>query len=230
MSPAFDVPERFVALVEEQRQRLPGGTALPGTAAAAAIEASLGYVFACSAFVAHACVRDAGLLPWLAADARLLEELDVEAYQAGVDAATSPGTTDDVRFMSALRAFRRRHLVRIAWRDLAGHAPIDTVLGELSALADACISAACRHATAVLGRRHGVPRAADGTDIPLLVLGMGKLGGGELNFSSDIDLVFAFAEHGETTGPRPLEHEEFFTRVGKRVAQLLGTPTDDGFV
>ncbi len=59
---------------------------------------------------------------------------------------------------------------------------------------------------------------------------MGKLGGGELNFSSDIDLILLFPEHGETTGPRPLEHEEFFTRVGKRVAQLLGTPTDDGFV
>ena len=59
---------------------------------------------------------------------------------------------------------------------------------------------------------------------------MGKLGGGELNFSSDIDLVFLVPEHGETTGPRPLEHEEFFTRVGKRVAQLLGTVTDDGFV
>jgi glutamate-ammonia-ligase adenylyltransferase len=67
-------------------------------------------------------------------------------------------------------------------------------------------------------------------ELPLLVLGMGKLGGGELNYSSDIDLVFLFAEHGETTGARPLEHEEFFARVAKRVSQLLGTVTDDGFV
>ncbi|HET9693385.1 MAG TPA: bifunctional [glutamate--ammonia ligase]-adenylyl-L-tyrosine phosphorylase/[glutamate--ammonia-ligase] adenylyltransferase, partial [Steroidobacteraceae bacterium] len=230
MNAPFDIPARFVAGVEEQQQRLAGGTPMAPTPAAAAIEASLRYVFACSAFVAHACARDAGLLSWLAADACLLEDQDLEAYQAGVDAVTSPGTTDDAQFMSALRAIRRRHLVRIAWRDLAGYASIDTILRELSALADACISAACRHATAVLGRRHGVPRGADGAEIPLLVLGMGKLGGGELNFSSDIDLVFAFAEHGETTGPRPLEYEEFFTRVGKRVAQLLGTPTDDGFV
>ncbi len=63
-----------------------------------------------------------------------------------------------------------------------------------------------------------------------MVLGMGKLGGGELNFSSDIDLVFLFPEHGETPGPRPMEHEEFFARVGRRVAQLLGSVTEDGFV
>jgi glutamate-ammonia-ligase adenylyltransferase len=64
----------------------------------------------------------------------------------------------------------------------------------------------------------------------LLVLGMGKLGGGELTFSSDIDLVFLFPEHGETAGPRPLSYEEFFARLGKRVAQLLGTVTAEGFV
>ena len=70
----------------------------------------------------------------------------------------------------------------------------------------------------------------DGTPLTLTVLGMGKLGGGELNFSSDIDLVFLFAEHGETDGRRPLTHEEYFNRLGRRVAQLLGTVTHQGFV
>jgi glutamate-ammonia-ligase adenylyltransferase len=121
-------------------------------------------------------------------------------------------------FMRALRVFRRRHLVRIAWRDLAEHASIDSVLRELSYLAEACIGAACRHATATLAQRHGVPSGREGEDLSLMVLGMGKLGGGELNYSSDIDLVFLFPEHGETRGPRPLEHEEFFVRVGKRLA------------
>ena len=200
------------------------------TPAAAALQAELPYVWACSAFVADACLRDSTLLGWLATEAHLLEDQDAATFMQLVDMATEPGKHDDAAFMHALRRCRRRHLVRIAWRDLAGHATIDTVLLELSALADACIDAACRQATALLGRRHGVPRAADGSELPLLVLGMGKLGGGELNFSSDIDLVFLFAEHGETAGPRPLEHEEFFARVGRRVAQLLGTPTDDGFV
>jgi len=132
--------------------------------------------------------------------------------------------------MDALRRFRRRHLVRIAWRDLAGFADIETVLRELTELADVCIAAACRHATSALVARHGLPRGADGSPLELMVLGMGKLGGGELNFSSDIDLVFLFPEHGETSGPRPMEHEEWFARASRRVAQLLGTVTSEGFV
>jgi [glutamine synthetase] adenylyltransferase / [glutamine synthetase]-adenylyl-L-tyrosine phosphorylase len=225
-----EVPARFLDPVSERLAELSLRPPLPTTEAAERLRSTLPYVWACSEFCADACRRDDGLLPWLATDGRLLEPFDPGDYVAAVDQATAPGTTDDATFMSALRQFRRRHLVRIAWRDLVGIAPIDTILRELSLLADACISAACRHATALLGQRHGVPRGADGTELPLLVLGMGKLGGGELNFSSDVDLVFCFPEHGETTGPRPLEHEEFFTRVGKRVAQLLGTPTHDGFV
>ena len=118
--------------------------------------------------------------------------------------------------MDVLRRFRRRQLVRIAWRDLAGLADVETVLGELSLLADVCIRAACRRAAAALEARHGVPRGEDGAPLELMVLGMGKLGGGELNFSSDIDLVFLFPAHGETVGPRPVEHEEYFARLGRR--------------
>ncbi|HEX9206775.1 MAG TPA: bifunctional [glutamate--ammonia ligase]-adenylyl-L-tyrosine phosphorylase/[glutamate--ammonia-ligase] adenylyltransferase [Steroidobacteraceae bacterium] len=226
----FAVPPEFAATIADKLEQLAGRPPLPATPAAEVINASLPYVWACSAFVADTCRRDAGLLEWLATDGRLLEDTGAAAYLALADAATRPGTGDDAGFMTAIRAFRHRHLVRIAWRDLANLAPIDAVMAELSALADACISAACRHATALLGKRHGVPRDAAGAGLPLLVLGMGKLGGGELNFSSDIDLVLLFPEHGETTGPKSMEHEEFFTRVGKRVAQLLGSVTDDGFV
>ncbi|HMA10401.1 MAG TPA: bifunctional [glutamate--ammonia ligase]-adenylyl-L-tyrosine phosphorylase/[glutamate--ammonia-ligase] adenylyltransferase, partial [Steroidobacteraceae bacterium] len=137
---------------------------------------------------------------------------------------------DDAHFMDELRRFRRRQLVRIAWRDIAGFADVETILTELSLLADVCIRAACRRAGAALAARHGIPVGADGTPLELMVLGMGKLGGGELNFSSDIDLVFLFAEHGETDGGRALENEEYFTRLGRRVAQLLGTVTAEGFV
>jgi glutamate-ammonia-ligase adenylyltransferase len=229
-SQALGVAEEFRAAIADKLARLEEQPSLPQTPAAAAIAGSLHYVWACSAFVADSCLRDAGLLGWLATDGRLLEGIDADAFVRAVDDGTHPGSADDAGFMVALRIFRRRHLVRIAWRDLAGYAPVEEILAELSRLADACIGAACRQAAAMLGARHGVPRGKDGGELPLLVLGMGKLGGGELNFSSDIDLVFLFAEHGETTGPRPLEHEEFFVRAGKRVAQLLGTPTDEGFV
>jgi glutamate-ammonia-ligase adenylyltransferase len=227
---ACAVPDALLATIADKLARLDGRPRLPDTAAAQAIAESLPYVWTCSAFVADSCLRDAWLLEWLATEGRLLEGVDAGSFVRAVDDATRPGSADDATFMAALRVFRRRHLVRIAWRDLAGHAPIEQVLAELSWLADACIGAACRHAAATLGARHGVPHGKDGRELPLLVLGMGKLGGGELNFSSDIDLVFLFAEHGETTGARPLEHEDFFIRAGKRVAQLLGTPTDDGFV
>ncbi len=229
-SRAYNVPDPLLASIAEKLDRLAARPALPATPAAAAITASLPYVWTCSAFAADACLRDAQLLEWLATAGRLLEPIDAAGYLQAVELAVQPGSTDDAVFMASLRVFRRRHLVRIAWRDLAGYASIEQVLAELSALADACIGAACRQAAALLGARHGLPHDKRGQPLPLLVLGMGKLGGGELNFSSDIDLIFLFAEHGETAGPRPLAHEEFFVRAGKRVAQLLGTPTDDGFV
>jgi len=229
-SHAYNVPEPLLASIAEKLERLAERPALPDTPAATAISASLPYVWTCSAFAADACLRDAQLLEWLATDGLLLEQIDAAGFEQRVELATQPGSTDDPVFMASLRVFRRRHLVRIAWRDLAGYASIEQVLAELSALADACIGAACRQAAAVLGARHGLPHDKQGQPLPLLVLGMGKLGGGELNFSSDIDLIFLFAEHGETAGPRPLAYEEFFVRAGKRVAQLLGSPTDDGFV
>ena len=229
-SQALGVAEEFRAAIADKLARLEEQPSLPQTPAGAAITGSLPYVWVCSAFVADSCLRDADLLGWLATDGRLLEGIDADAFVRAVDDETHPGSADDAGFMALLRVFRRRHLVRIAWRDLAGYAPVEEILAELSRLADACIGAACRQAAAMLGARHGVPRGKDGGELPLLVLGMGKLGGGELNFSSDIDLVFLFAEHGETTGARPLAHEEYFVRAGKRVAQLLGTPTEEGFV
>jgi [glutamine synthetase] adenylyltransferase / [glutamine synthetase]-adenylyl-L-tyrosine phosphorylase len=205
-----------------------GGPPTAGPAAAA-IARSLPLVWACSDFAAEACARDSRLLPWLAGPGRLEDGATRDWLEADLAADVAPGL-DDASFMDVLRRFRRRQLVRIAWRDLAGLADIEPVLRELSLLADVCIGAACDHAQRALRARYGVPRAQDGTELELLVLGMGKLGGGELNFSSDIDLVFLFPEHGETDGSRPLEHEEYFTRLGRRVAQLLGTVTAEGFV
>ena len=230
MSTGFDldpVPAAFRPAIEERIGRL--------TATVSADELDVGVrsmlpsVWLGSGFVAETCLRHPEWLTWLArsgrlhepADERWLEERLAEAI--GADAA-------DQQFIDALRRFRRWQLARIAWRDLAGHAAIETLLGELSVLADVCIAAACARAERELAARHGVPRRADGTPLSLLTLGMGKLGGGELNFSSDIDLVFLFAEHGETDGPRPLTHEEYFNRLARRAAQLLGTVTHEGFV
>jgi len=190
---------------------------------------TLPLVWACSDFVADACLRDERLLPWLFAQRRLLDGVTEATLNADLAAGLDPAV-DDASFMDELRRFRRRQLVRIAWRDIAGFADVETILVELSLLADVCIRAACHRAGATLTARHGIPVGEDGTPLELMVLGMGKLGGGELNFSSDIDLVFLFPEHGETNGARALEHEEYFARLGRKVAQLLGTVTAEGFV
>jgi glutamate-ammonia-ligase adenylyltransferase len=225
------IPELLRPELERRIQSLneQGGVGAVGNSGSRTLAASLPLVWACSDFVAQSCLRDPQLLQWLGGAGRLLEVATRASLGADLASGSSP-SADDASFMDTLRRFRRRQLVRIAWRDLASLADVETILSELSALADVCIAAACDHAERALQVRYGVPRAQDGSEHRLLVLGMGKLGGGELNFSSDIDLVFLFPEHGETDGGRPLEHEEYFTRLGRRVAQLLGTVTAEGFV
>jgi glutamate-ammonia-ligase adenylyltransferase len=121
-------------------------------------------------------------------------------------------------------------MVRIIWRDLAGLAPLDETLEELSELADVCIQQALDRLYEWAVAKSGVPRSADGTPQRLIVLGMGKLGARELNLSSDIDLIYCFPEHGQTDGKRPLENERFFTRLGRQLINMLGKQTADGFV
>lgn len=133
--------------------------------------------------------------------------------------------------MEALRKFRRRHMVRIAWRDIVGWADLDETLRDLSALADACIDFAYRRNYEALVQRYGTPRGeASQAPQPMLILGMGKLGARELNYSSDIDLIFLYPEEGQTDGARSIDNAEFFLRLGQKIGQLLSNQTVDGFV
>jgi glutamate-ammonia-ligase adenylyltransferase len=129
-----------------------------------------------------------------------------------------------------LRRWRCREMVRIAWRDLAGWAHLEETLADLTSFADAAIRTACEFARRPLVARYGEPCSEGGAIQPLVIVAMGKLGGGELNFSSDVDLVLLFPEHGETNGPRPIATEEFFTRLGQGLVRMLETPTQDGIV
>jgi glutamate-ammonia-ligase adenylyltransferase len=197
-------------------------------AAPAHVRESLPQVLAASDFVRETCSRDAALVHALVADGDLASSRSASAF---VDqAAAGAVCAEDAAFVSWIRQWRRREMVRIAWRDIAGWADVEETLADLSALADAAVDAALRHATAQLAVRFGQPRSESGAVQPLIVVGMGKLGGGELNFSSDIDLVFLFPEHGETDGMRPIANEEFFTRLGQALIRLLDAPTVDGFV
>jgi [glutamine synthetase] adenylyltransferase / [glutamine synthetase]-adenylyl-L-tyrosine phosphorylase len=130
-----------------------------------------------------------------------------------------------------LRRFRNRHMVRLAWRDFMNYSPLRESLLDLSALAEALVICARDWLYADMCAQFGTPVDAKGRPQPLLILGMGKLGGRELNFSSDIDLIFTFPEHGETVGGRrSLDNQQFFIRMGQRLVTLLNQVTVDGFV
>ena len=149
---------------------------------------------------------------------------------SGLLAACLAGAADDDDFQRRLRLFRHRELVRIVWRDLNAAADVGESLRDLSDLADAAINAAHQYADRMLRERHGQPRTADGAPCGFGIVAMGKLGGHELNFSSDVDLVFLYSEAGETDGARPLANEEYFRRLAQRIIDLLSRDTPEGFV
>jgi [glutamine synthetase] adenylyltransferase / [glutamine synthetase]-adenylyl-L-tyrosine phosphorylase len=126
-----------------------------------------------------------------------------------------------------LAVFRRRELLRILLRDVLGHATLSETTEELSNLADAVLDVSYRRIRAELVRRHGVPRH-NGEDCGFSVIALGKLGGRELNYSSDIDLMFIYGGNGETNGPEPITNKEFFQKTANVFTDLLSTYTAEG--
>lgn len=208
----------------------------PGEAWAALSEsrrAQLARVLAVSDFAADVLVRHPAWLLQLDADA----ELDAAPDRATLDgwlADALDGVDSEEQLHAALRRFRNARLLGIVWRDLArpaGHTMWDTA-ASVSRLAECCLEGALGWLEQHLAPRWGLPApCADGTPQRLVVLGMGKLGAGELNLSSDIDLIFAFPEKGTTQGGRrEYDHQEYFTRLGQKLIAALDAPTADGFV
>ena len=129
-----------------------------------------------------------------------------------------------------LRRYRTAASTRLIWRDLNGLDDVPATLRGATALAEDCLGLALAALEKEFATRHGIVRAnTDGSEQRLVVFGLGKLGGGELNFSSDVDLVYAYPQGGESDGPRPLAAEEYFARLGQRLAKLLDETTVDGF-
>jgi glutamate-ammonia-ligase adenylyltransferase len=129
-----------------------------------------------------------------------------------------------------LRALRKRLMLRLAHRDLNGIAGLDEVFDTMTAFAETAIGCASLAAHRAVAAVHGEPLAADGRAQSLVVAGLGKLGGGELNVSSDVDLVFVYGEDGETSGPRACSNHEFFAAAGRKLIALLAEDRPDGQV
>ncbi|HET6725490.1 MAG TPA: bifunctional [glutamate--ammonia ligase]-adenylyl-L-tyrosine phosphorylase/[glutamate--ammonia-ligase] adenylyltransferase [Gammaproteobacteria bacterium] len=205
------IPQSFQDTVSAHWGRFLAAGASPELQAALQ-NADFPAVWAASDFVAESLIRSPALFEG-AWSRRLTQASEPGRLAAEVEAAVA-GTADEAALHGALRRVRRREMVRIAWRDLAGWALLDETLHDLSALADACIDAAL----AKLAAWQGGTGAGS-----LVVLGFGKLGARELNFSSDIDLVFAFSRDAE-------RGDAYFTRLGQKLIRALNEPTADGFV
>ena len=141
-------------------------------------------------------------------------------------------SVSEAEHMRTLRIFRNRHMLRILWHDAAQISTIEAAFLQLSELADCCIRFAVRSAHAALLPKYGDPYGSESDEVQsLIVLAMGKLGGQELNFSSDIDLIFAYPESGTTRdGRQSLDNQTYFTRLGQIAIRLLDGVTEEGFV
>jgi len=159
-----------------------------------------------------------------------------ELQQAGRLDKTSPPDSGQLAssiaksgLESGLRLFRNREILRIIWRDLNELAPLEETLADLSKMADICLQAATDHYTELLEMQHGIPRSDDGQTQKMVIIGLGKLGGGELNLSSDIDIIFCYPNSGACDGRRGLSNEQFFTRLARNIIRSLSEITPDGF-
>ncbi len=189
--------------------------------------ASLLRVWACSDFACDVCVQNPEILHGLLQRGDLLADYAAGEYDRKLAAALR-GVGDEMELGEALRDFRKREMLRIAWRDLAGWAGLDEVLRDLSDLADACIAGALeqldRWAASEYGSGKRRPKSS------LVVLGMGKLGAHELNFSSDIDLIFAYPDLERRWPSADISIEEFHLQLGRQLIHALDNVTDRGFV
>ncbi|MBN8441650.1 MAG: bifunctional [glutamate--ammonia ligase]-adenylyl-L-tyrosine phosphorylase/[glutamate--ammonia-ligase] adenylyltransferase [Thauera sp.] len=169
--------------------------------------------------------------PWLAE--RLTQSIDqpldadaMRAFLAGQEAASTP----ELALRPGLRHLRTWVLCHLIVRDLCGRADLTEVTETMTVLAEVAVRHAHDVLRAALVQRYGLPLSATGWEQELLIIGMGKLGGRELNVSSDIDLIFIYPEDGDTGGTKVISNFEFFERLGKQLIQALAEITEHGQV
>jgi len=164
----------------------------------------------------------------------LLAEVEAAWHQApdalSMRAWLDTQTLTEDSLKPVLRRFKQRFYAQTALRDLAGRAPLVEVTETMTLIAELAIEKALAVLEGPLRARHGVPRSRAGQEQKLIVIGMGKLGGRELNVSSDIDLIFVYPEDGDTDGERLISNFEYFTRLGRGLINAIADLTGDGQV
>ncbi len=195
-----------------------------------------------SPFLVNLMYKSPDIVRWLFLENGIDLSRASENMQSAVR-ATVDENTDFTALQKALRSFKRREIVRIAARDLNGLAPLEEVMEELADLASSTLQVAYEVCRRCLIRDHGVPLAVGDDAVPveadMTVIGMGKLGGRELNFSSDIDIIYFYeSDKGETAGVESgsgsrkgvVSLHAFFNKLGEMISKALSQVTEDGFV
>lgn len=193
-------------------------------------------VWACSDFVVDSCMaHPLWVMEWAIDFSFIGRAIDAPGLRARLEALAGE-IESEAHLMQVLRQFRRAEQVRLIWRGVTGRSDYGQTVAEISALADVCINFALEHQYRWMVQRHGTPMSVARKNAPadvqtMLVLGMGKLGASELNLSSDVDLIFAYPQSGETDHPdKPMDNQQFFIKLGQRLIHSLDTMTADGFV
>ena len=195
-------------------------------------------VLACSEYVFNCCEQHPDMLKDLLDSGELARAREnsgdgaalIAEFRRRIDQAMG-AVASVAQMMQEFRRLRRREWVRIAWRDIGGLATLEESVRDASAFAEAAIRVALARLHQRLCTEFGSPQSAEAVDQDMSVLALGKLGAGELNFSSDIDLIFAFPAVGSTRGKRrEMSNDEFFHRLAKKLIMVLSERTADGFV
>ncbi|MDG1310658.1 MAG: bifunctional [glutamate--ammonia ligase]-adenylyl-L-tyrosine phosphorylase/[glutamate--ammonia-ligase] adenylyltransferase [Porticoccaceae bacterium] len=191
-------------------------------------------VWSCSDFVAEQSAADPQSFQDLVESGDLQRSYSHKHYLQALQAraAQLPQPCPEEQLNRELRLFRRREMIRIVWRDFTRQAEMLDTTRDATLLAEACINVALEQLHQITVAELGTPIGqVSGNEQQLLVIAMGKMGAYELNISSDIDLIFAYPESGQTQGgTRAVSNQEFFARLGQKLIAALDRQTGDGFV
>jgi glutamate-ammonia-ligase adenylyltransferase len=208
-----EVPEEYLRLLEQQ----------PTLIHYAAV------LFANTPWLAETLIQNPDLFQSLAKDRSMGRSLDCEAFRENLARFQARSFERDTSLL--LARFKKREYVRIVLRDLLGVAHLAETTSEISALSDVMIEEALREADAAMRKRYGDPQALDKdgrwTDVPFAVLSLGKLGGNELNYSSDVDLLYLYGD-GEAPESAAISNREYFVRLAQTLTEMLSRMTAEG--
>ncbi len=189
-------------------------------------------IFGASEYLADILVRFPRLFHDTVENGQWHTPVDKDSLRADLDARMNDGADFDSG-LAILRDFKQRHMLGVGARDICGGADVEQTLSEMTSLTDVCVEAALEIAEAEVRARYGTPmdESDPGREATAVVIALGKLGGGELNYSSDIDLMFMYSHEGETRpkdGRQSVSNQEYFAKLAEKCIDLLARHTDQG--